>query len=108
MTVNILFTAVWVVVGMMVYGIYEFHLFMRREKRQELQRLDELAREQLDEPWDIQYFDAGDPSEEFQVYREKVDLVTATREYPATFIMWTQLLVGVMIPKATQLVLSAL
>lgn len=108
-TVNILFTAVWVVaVGMMVYGIYQLHLFMRGEKRQELHRLDELAREQLDEPWDIQYFDAGDPSEEFRAYREKVELVTATREYPATFTMWTQLLVGVLLPKATQLALSAL
>jgi hypothetical protein len=40
-------------------------------------------------------------------YRERLNLVTATREYPATFTMWSQLLVGVMVPKALQMALSA-
>jgi len=47
--VNAGFTAVWVVaVGVMAYGIYELHRFMAREKREEVRRLDDLAREQLE------------------------------------------------------------
>ncbi|AHG05071.1 hypothetical protein HALDL1_01685 [Halobacterium sp. DL1] len=106
--VNAGFTAVWVVaVGVMAYGIYELHRFMAREKREEVRRLDDLAREQLDEPWDIRQFDAHDPPAEYLTYRERLNLVTATREYPATFTMWSQLLVGVMVPKALQMALSA-
>lgn len=106
--VNALFTAVWVVtVGVMALGIYQLHQFMAREKRQELRRLDERAREQLDEPWNVRQFDAHDPPVSYLAYRERLNLVSSTKEYPATFTMWSQLLVGVMIPKAFQLVLSA-
>lgn len=108
-TVNVVFTALWIVlVGVMVAGFYQLHRFMRREKQEELHRLDELARKELEIPWDIQHFDAADPSESYESYREKVNFVTATKEYPTTFTMWTQLLLGVMLPKAVQLVLSTL
>jgi hypothetical protein len=105
--VNAMFTAVWVVaVGFMAHGIYVLHRFMIREKRQERDRLNRKVREQLDEPWDIQQFDADNPPGEYQKYRAQLDYVTSTKEYPATFTMWTQLLVGVLVPKAIQLVLN--
>lgn len=107
--INVAFTAVWAAaVATMTYGIYVLHQYMTREKREELYRLDTRAREQIDEPWDIEYFDAANPPAEYTTYRECVNYVTSTREYPATFTMWTQLLVGVMIPKAIQLFLSAI
>jgi len=108
LTVNVLFTAVWVAaVLVMVYGIYLLHRYMAVEKREALHRLDRLARERLDDPWDIESFDAADLDEEYETHRKRVQYVTDTREYPATFTMWTQLVVGVMLPKALQLTLSA-
>jgi uncharacterized membrane protein len=108
-TVNVLFTAVWVfVVGMMVIGIYQLHRFMRKEKQQERDRLERQAQNELDEPYDIQRLDMTDLSDEYQAYRRKLEFVTSTREYPATFTMWSQLLVGVLIPKVLQSALAAL
>lgn len=107
--VNLAFTAVWgAAVGTMAYGIYVLHRFMAARKRETLHRLDRRAREQIDRPWDIEQFDASNPPEEYQRYRQQVQHVTSTKEYPATFTMWTQILVGVMLPKAIQLALSAI
>lgn len=107
--VNAAFTLVWgVAVGTMVYGIYVLHQFMVDEKREELHRLDQLAREHIDQPWDIEQFDPTNAPEEYERYRQQVEHVTATREYPATFTMWSQLAVGVLLPKAIQLVLAGL
>ena len=106
--VNLAFTAVWAAaVGTMAYGIYVLHRYMTDQKRETLHRLDRQARAQIDRPWDIEAFDAANPPEGYVTYREQVDHVTSTKEYPATFTMWTQLLVGIVIPKALQLVLSA-
>ena len=108
LAVNAAFTAVWILsVGVMAYGIYVLHQHMARQKRQLLYDLDKRARDHVDAPWDIQSFDALDPPPEYRRYRKQVEFVTQTREYPATFTMWTQLVVGVMIPKAIQLLLAA-
>ena len=108
LAVNAAFTAVWILsVGIMAYGIYVLHQHMARQKRERLYDLDRRAREQVDAPWDIQSFDALNPPAEYRRYRKQVEFVTGTKEYPATFTMWTQLVVGVMIPKAIQLLLAA-
>lgn len=106
--VNVLFTLAWAAaVAVMAYGIYVLHRFMRREKREELFRLETQARATLEEPYDLLSFDATDPPEAYTQHRERVAQVTSTKEYPASFTMWTQLVVGVLIPKAIQVVLAA-
>lgn len=108
LAVNAAFTAVWILsVGIMAYGIYVLHQHMAHQKRERLYSLDQRARDQVDAPWDIQSFDALNPPSEYRRYRKQVEFVTNTKEYPATFTMWTQLVVGVMIPKAIQLLLAA-
>lgn len=105
--VNVAFTAVWAAAVLtMAYGIYVLHRFMRTEKREALQDLDRHAQEILDERWDVRRFDPANPPEEYETYRQQVEYVRSTKEYPATFTMWTQLLVGVMLPKVIQIVLA--
>lgn len=105
--VNAAFTAIWAAAVLtMAYGIYVLHRFMRVEKREALQDLDRHAREILDERWDVRRFDPANPPDEYETYRQQVEYVRSTKEYPATFTMWTQLAVGVMLPKAIQLVLA--
>lgn len=107
---NILFTAVWIVtLATMVYGLHTLHKFMRRQKREKIQQLDDKAREFVDEPWDIEQFELREEAQEdYEDLRTRMELVSATKEYPATFTMWAQLTVGVIAPKAIQLILSNL
>lgn len=107
---NILFTGVWIVtLGTMVYGLHTLHQFMRRQKREKIRQLDAAAREIVDAPWDIEQFELPDDSQDrYDDLRERMDLVSATKEYPATFTMWAQLVIGVIAPKAIQLILSNL
>lgn len=107
---NVLFTGVWALsVGVMVYGIHRIHRFMHREKRERLRELDALAREHIDQPWNVEDFAIPEESRDtYDDVRARMDLVSATNEYPTTFTMWVQLAVGVLIPKAVQLLLSAI
>lgn len=107
---NVLFTAVWAVsVGVMMYGIHRIHRFMHREKRERLKKLDEFARDHIDQPWSVEEFAIPEESQDtYDDIRSRMDLVSATKEYPATFTMWVQFGVGVLIPKAIQVLLSAI
>ena len=108
LAVNVLFTSAWAFgVGAMVFGIYVLHRCMAENKRRVLKALNEEARAEF-ESWDIREIDMADPPTELDRYHERVRHVTNTREYPATFTMWTQLLVGVMLPKALQVALAAI
>jgi hypothetical protein len=107
---DVLFTGVWIVtLGTMVYGLHTLHTFMRRQKREKIQQLDAAAREYVEEPWDIERFELPEDSREhYEDIRARMELVSATKEYPATFTMWAQLTIGVIAPKAIQLLLSNL
>ena len=92
----------------MLYGIHTLHRFMRRQKREKLQRLDAQARACVEDPWDVERFEGPDEAAEtYDDVRARMERVSATREYPATFTMWAQLAVGVMIPKTVQMLLAA-
>lgn len=107
---NILFTAVWVVtLATMVYGLHTLHKFMRQQKREKIQQLDNKARKYVEEPWDIEQFELQqEAQEDYEDLRTRMELVSNTKEYPATFTMWAQLTIGVIAPKAIQLILSNL
>jgi hypothetical protein len=107
---NALFTGIWALsVGVMMYGIHRIHRFMHRKKRERLRKLDELARDHIDQPWNVEEFSIPEESEDtYSDIRTRMDLVSGTKEYPATFTMWVQFGVGVLIPKAVQVLLSAI
>lgn len=103
---NIAFTGGWVAsAALLAYGIHTLHVFMQREKAEELQRLDRRVKEEVEEPWDIQNFKKPDDGE-YEEIRSRMQYVTATREYPATFTIWSQLLISILIPKAIQTLLD--
>lgn len=105
--VNAGFTVVWVASALLLaYGVYTLHLFMSRAKRREIQRLDQKVKEEVEEPWDVQNFRIPDDGN-YDEIRTRMEYVTATKEYPATFTIWSQLLISILIPKAIQLVLNS-
>ena len=108
-TTSIVFTVVWLgTVATVAFAVFVLHQFMREEKRRELHRLDRMLRETIDNPWDIK---SDDVDEEKQALvdelQQRTETVSATREYPATFSIWSQLLVSIVLPKAFQMVLAA-
>lgn len=105
---NLTFTAVWIATLLaMVYGIYVLHRFMANEKKEDILELEKEARDEFGRPWNIKEFDVADPPEGYEQYRKQIELIASTREFPAKFTMWSQLLAGALLPKVVQLLLSA-
>ena len=107
-TTSIVFTVIWLgTVATVAFAVLILHQFMREEKRRELHRLDQLFREAVDNPWDIKHYAVDDKKEAFvEELQQRTETVSATREYPATFSIWSQLLISIVLPKAVQLVLA--
>lgn len=110
--VGLIFTVAWIGATLTIaYALFEFHRFMRRTKIEELQRLDEQAREHFTDPWDIHNFSVAESpdsnTDDYEAVRTRIEHVRSTKEYPATFTMWTQLIVSIVLPKAVQLALQA-
>lgn len=109
-TTSIVFTGIWLgTVATVAFAVFILHLFMRQEKRLELHRLNERLRQTIDNPWDIKTYDV-DEDKEAQVneLQQRIDMVSATQEYPATFSIWSQLLLSIVLPKLFQLVLAGI
>lgn len=107
---GIAFTFVWVLTIVVVgIAVFTLHRFMHREKRAEKRRLETELDKLTQNRWDLREYQVPDEDrgrvEELQGQLEKV---SQTREYPATFNMWSQLLLSIFIPKAIQLVLASL
>lgn len=105
---NVLFTGVWVItIGTVGFAVYILHRFLQRDKREEIQRLEAEIQELVTNPWDVTAYDVPtDKKKRVQDLRQRMDRVGATKEYPATFNVWSQLLLSIVIPKAVQLLLA--
>jgi hypothetical protein len=106
---NGLFTIAWLAgASVMGYGLWVFHRFMRREKAEKLHELNSEYRDVIEQPWDITNRRVPESKREYiDDLEQRMDYITSTREYPATFAMWTQLLIGIILPKGIQLLLSS-
>jgi hypothetical protein len=103
---NLAFTGVWILtVAFLGHALYRLHLFMKRERENELARLEKKARDIMEDPFDPEGWEVQD-EEEYEELRRRMRHVTATREYPTTFAMWSQILIGLILPKAIQLLLA--
>ncbi len=107
---NAVFTAVWIGTILTVgFAVFILHLFLRKEKRVELHRLNSILREVIDNPWDIETYEIDEKKQEqVEELQQRINTVSATQEYPATFSIWSQLLVSIVLPKAFQLLLTAI
>lgn len=104
-TTSVVFTVVWLgTVGTVAFAVFILHRFMRQEKRRELHCLNQMLREAIENPWDIKTYDVDDDKETLvDDLQQRIDTVSATGEYPATFSIWSQLLISVALPKVFQL-----
>jgi hypothetical protein len=108
-TAGTIFTIAWLAtITTVAFAVYILHRFLHREKREELQQLELMLRQRMENPWSIQEYQPKEGKEnEVDDLRQRINEVSATREYPATFSIWTQLLLSIVIPKALQLFLTS-
>jgi len=106
--INALFTIAWLAgASVMGYGLWVFHRFMRREKKEKLEELDRKYRDAMECPWDITKRKIPDTeADRIDDIEQRMDNIASTKEYPATFGMWTQLLIGIILPKGVQVFLT--
>lgn len=107
---NIIFTSAWLLtVGSVVFSVLVLHRFMHREKHEELQRLDFAMRNHLENPWNITRYEVvTDCEDTVEEIRSRMQQVSATNEYPATFSIWSQILLSIIVPKLLQLTLATI
>lgn len=107
---NVIFTTVWIVsIGTVLFAVFVLHRFMHREKRAEIQRLEAELSAHIDSRYDMLEYEVKDEHQDYvQDLRGRIQQVSQTREYPATFTIWTQILLSIALPKAFQLFITGL
>lgn len=108
-TAGTIFTGVWLTtIATVGFAVLLLHRFLHREKREALRSLETELHNYIENPWSVRdYSIQEDAAEEVENIRQRIDEVSSTREYPATFSIWTQILLSVVIPKALQLFLAS-
>lgn len=106
---NVSFTIAWVAaVATVAAGVFMLHRFMRKEKRHELHRLKKIKQQHIENPWNItEYTIAKEKEPIVTEIDERMERVSATNEYPATFSIWSQLLLSIVLPKAAQILIAS-
>lgn len=96
----VFFSTAWVVgLGSMAYSMYTIHTVMAREKEERIRSLEQRIHEAIDDPYDIEESEVVD-REKLEDSRNRLEEVRATKEYPTTFTMWSQIIISAFIPQA--------
>lgn len=105
---DILFTVIWLsTISTVVFAVLTLHRWMHREKRKEICRLEKELHEYVDDPYDIEQRPVPDDKKEHvKDLKERIARINSTSEYPATFNIWSQLLISIALPKLIQLFIS--
>lgn len=97
--VAVFFTIAWIGgVLSMGYSMWTVHQLMSEKKEVQLQELEDELRQKIDQPYDIGATTLPDEESLNQISR-RIEEVKATREYPTTFAMWSQILISVVLPQ---------
>lgn len=106
---DVVFTGIWlVIIAIILFAILTLHYFMLKEKKEKLCELDRETRDLVENPCDIkQRAVPNDVAKRVEEIEDKMEVVSSTKEYPATFSTWLRLLLGVLSPKGLQLLLAS-
>jgi hypothetical protein len=106
-TTTAFFTLAWVVgVLSIAYSMLSVHRLMATEKQRHIAALEAELRDVIQEPYEITTAEGADEADLSDIER-RLEQVRSTRVYPATFTMWSQIALSVVLPQALQLVVQA-
>jgi len=97
------FSTAWFV-GLLSIGhsMYVIHRFMSAEREDRIRELEDELHDALENPYDINDSKVADEARLKDV-RRRLQQVRGTRVYPATFTMWSQIAISVLLPQLLQL-----
>lgn len=87
------------------HSMYVMHQVMAERKRNRIRELESEMRDIIENPYDINESTVTD-AERLDDIRRRLEQVRNTRVYPATFTMWSQIAISVLLPQALQAVVQ--
>lgn len=104
----VLFTVLWVIgVLSIAYSMYRMHVLMSRKRDRAIREVEAEIKALLNEPYDITVDHIDDPDTRAE-FEHKIAQIRATKRYPSTFTMWSQIAISVLLPQGLQVALNVL
>lgn len=101
------FTLAWLLgVASIGHSMLTIHRLMADEKKQHIETLEEQLSDAIENPYEITTPEEVD-EEEINDIERRLERVRATRVYPATFTMWSQIAISVLFPQALQIIIQS-
>ena len=101
-----MFSLLWLVGVISIgYSMYRVHVIMAAKKEQRIDEIEAEIRGLLEDPYDIHSSNLAN-YDQYEEIQHRLEQVRATREYPSTFTMWSQIGISVLLPQALNLVVQ--
>lgn len=101
------FSTAWLVgVVSIGYSMFTMHRVMATEKEQRLAELETEIKKVIENPYDINNSEVTDTERLEDLTRRKEE-ICETRVYPASFTMWSQIAISVLLPQALNMAVQA-
>jgi hypothetical protein len=105
--VAVFFTVAWAIgVVSILYSMWRMHQLMVMKKAERIRELQTDLKGIIQNPYDIRSSQITD-AEAMEMNERQLDQVRATRAYPTTFTMWSQIALSVLLPQVMQLAVQA-
>jgi len=103
----VFFSAAWIVgVASIAYSMLTMHRVMAGRKEQRLSELEAEIEAIIQNPYDINNSEVTDEERLDDIHRRRQE-IRDTRVYPATFTMWSQIVISVLLPQALNMAAQA-
>ena len=86
--------------------MYTIHQLMSEQKEQRIRELEAELHQAIENPYDINNSKVVD-QDKLDDARRRLKEVRNTRVYPATFAMWSQIAISVLLPQLLQLTVQS-
>ncbi len=105
--VAVFFTVAWAIgVVSILYSMWRMHRLMMAKKTERIRELQTDLKGIIQNPYNIRSSRITD-TEAMEINERQLDQVRATRTYPTTFTMWSQIAISVLLPQVMQLAVQA-
>jgi len=89
------------------YSMWTVHHIMSDKKETRIREIEDEIRNKFENPYDINSSKLPE-SEEIENFERRLTEVQATRVYPATFTMWSQIFISVLLPQALNMAVQTI
>jgi len=105
--VAVFFSVAWAIgVISILYSMWRIHQLMMRKKTERIRELQTDLKGVIQNPYDIRSSQITDV-EAMEINERQLNQVRATRTYPTTFTMWSQIAISVLLPQVMQLAVQS-